>query len=134
MVSILTTLYLALNGLLYTGLGVAYLVSPHKMASKTDFVLSSGTAEVELRAIYGGLEIALGLFMIFCAFRPSWLVFGLVLTVVIYAGFAGGRIMGIILADSFGGITWKLLLFEVAAVLLGSALLVSLMLNSGAGK
>ena len=119
------SVYLVLNGLLFLGLGIAYLAAPAKMAGKTDFVLSTDVATVEIRAIYGGMEIAIGILLCICLLRPDWLVPGLVLTVVLYAGFVGGRIVGMIAAAEVGGITWKLLAFAVIDLAAGVVLLIS---------
>lgn len=125
MISRIGSIYLLLNGLLFLGLGVAYLLMPVRMAAKTDFVLSSDVAVIELRAIYGGMEVAVGALLVFCALRNGWMTSGLVFTAIVYGGFVAGRVIGMIAADNPGGMTWKLLAFEVTDLLIGLALLIS---------
>ena len=130
MLNKIQSVYLILNGVLFLGLGVAYLGWPAKLAGKTDMVLTTDTATIEIRAIYGGMEVALGLLLVVCALRHNWAFPALILTIVLYAGFAGGRIYGIIAASNPGVFTWKLLAFEVTALAAGCVLAVLKTLGS----
>jgi hypothetical protein len=69
------------------------------------------------------MEVAIGLLLCVCAFKTGWLAPGLVLATTLYAGFLGGRLVGMIAAGAAPGITLKLLAFEVVDLLIGVALM-----------
>jgi len=102
--------------------GVAGLFLPDRIAGIIGFGLESGAARGEMRAVYGGLFLALGLVIAVPVFRPRhrvwWLVSGLV-----FAGLVAGRIVSL-LTDGIHGYTLITGASEglAAAVLLFAAL------------
>lgn len=64
--------FLILNGVLYVLLGIWCAALPGKSASAVGFDLPTNGGKSEFITVYGGLEVSMGLFFLFCAFyKPS---------------------------------------------------------------
>ena len=57
-------------GLIYLGLGLWCLAAPEIAAGGVDYLLQSDTARAEFITIYGGLDIGIGLAMLWCGPVP----------------------------------------------------------------
>ncbi len=57
-------------GLIYLGLGIWCLAAPEIAAGGVDYLLQSDTARAEFITIYGGLDIGIGLAMLWCGPVP----------------------------------------------------------------
>lgn len=75
--------------------GVVFLLDPAGYASKVDLVAATPSARAEVRAMYGGLELALAVFLATCAQRPEWWRLGLLLSAVAFLGLGTGRAVGL---------------------------------------
>jgi len=118
-VVIAARIVLLLYGLMFMGFGVAFLLSPLKMASATAFDLLSPAAVTEMRAFYGGLEIGLGAYLLVAMAQRKWAGAALQALIAISGGIACGRLFGI-LVDGTAGVHMLLyLLVEVLGVVLG---------------
>ena len=64
--------FLILNGVLYILLGVWCAALPEKTSSAVGFALPTNGGKSEFITVYGGLEVSMGLFFLFCAFyKPT---------------------------------------------------------------
>lgn len=86
---------LALTGVVFAVIGAGFLVVPAAWAAWVEIVLPSPLARIDLRATYGGFDLAFGVFLMACARRAAWLRPGLWACGLALAGFAAGRIIGI---------------------------------------
>jgi hypothetical protein len=77
--------------------GTAFLLAPLGTLALTGIELDSPQAAVEIRAFYGGLELALGLALAWCALRRARWRDGLALTALIFGGIALARLFGMML-------------------------------------
>ena len=109
---------LILTGATYVGLGVSFFIWPEVMTSFVGIVLSEPSARTDIRAVYGGGEIGLGLFLFICARRADYASAGLLLGALSLGGLAFFRSVSIILDGPQPAITYGLL----ASELLGFAL------------
>lgn len=96
-------IFLGIAALIYLYFGTAFLIAPESMTAGIDMTLRSPTAVTDVRATYGGLEIALGIFVAVCALVPRMLATGLLVTAFSVAGFAFGRGVGLLI-DAPGGL------------------------------
>lgn len=108
-------LVLVLNGLAFLGFGLAFAVVPDTMLALLDLPIPNGVARTDLRAIYGGLEIGFGLYLLLSATRPSWLLSGLLASTLATAGLVTGRTFGLAL-DGLDPFNAKLLASEALAL------------------
>ncbi len=88
---------LLLSGLSLLAFGVAISYAPLRVMAMADVLATGAAAAVELRAFYGGLELALGALIVICAWRPDRRRDGLWLSVFIYAGVGTTRAIGMLI-------------------------------------
>ena len=95
--------------LIFTGFGLWFL-----------FVLlaaaQAGTSTyygVTARASYGGFELGVAAFLLWCAFREDWRHIGLIAATLFIAGLGLGRGAGILLEGGATGLVWFFLGIEV---------------------
>lgn len=94
----LARLLIVLSALMFLGLGVAFVVNPEGMAGSIDIVFANATARTDLMATYGGIEIGLGLFLLVCWRRSTWLSAGLTMNGLVFGGLGSARLVGMIQA------------------------------------
>jgi hypothetical protein len=84
--------YLAFGGVVTIGFGVVYLVRSRAMARMVEIELPSARARADYRSIYGGSQIAIGLFFCLGAWHPSWRPPGLAALGLFAVGFGVTRL------------------------------------------
>ena len=109
---------LLLAGLQLLAFGVMAAFDPVALLGPLGFVLSSGEAVTEARAFYGGVEIALGLLMSTCAYKPSWRKPGLVLVAACFAGIGVVRAVAMALSGTHSTFLVFALCVEIVLVVL----------------
>ena len=77
---------LVLLGLIFAGFGVAFLLWPSQMAMRVGIPLVTMAGTTDVRALYGGLEIGLGVFFAITAASRAWRVPGLLAAFCALAG------------------------------------------------
>lgn len=87
---------LLINGLLLAGYGVACLISPALPAGYMGVELGSAGGPVEFIAMYGGLQIAAGLYFAVCGVAISRFLEGIRLMAVLFAGLGLARLSGLL--------------------------------------
>lgn len=88
----ITAAYVALAGVVTISFGVAYLVWSHRMARLVGIVLRSAPARADYRSIYGGAQIAVGIFFLIAAWHRPWRTAGLVAVSLFALGFGVTRL------------------------------------------
>ena len=114
----LDTVLLMVAGISLLGFGIAFLVAPLATFAAAGIVLDGALAATELRAFYGGLEVALGGLLIACAMSPGRRRDGLVLTLVIFAAIGLARLGGMLASGADTGFLRAALATELALALL----------------
>jgi hypothetical protein len=94
--------------LMYLSFGVMFLFWPVHWTGTMGIKLSTSTAINDIRATYGGFELGMAAFLIYCLLAPQYLRIGLLAAGLSIAGFAIGRVTGLIL-DRPSGILMPLL-------------------------
>jgi len=108
---------LAFGALIFAGIGFLFLVAPVRWAAVVGIALPTPTARTDLRATYGGFDLALGVFLALCAVRTEWAVPGLIAQALALAGFGGGRLIGMLAERSASRLMLLFLGIEVAGAL-----------------
>jgi hypothetical protein len=93
---------LILAAVVFVLIGLGFLIAPVSWASVVEIALPTATARTDLRATYGGFDLAVGLFFALCARRLEWIRPGLAALGLAAAGFGGGRLLGITVEGSAG--------------------------------
>jgi hypothetical protein len=82
--------------LAWTPYGLYLLFSPASLESIAGVAAVHGAATTELRAMYGGLQVAIGLLYVGALLREHFVVPVLPVTVVLCGGLLGGRVIGVL--------------------------------------
>jgi hypothetical protein len=116
-------IFLAAMGLVFAGYGLMCLFVPGTVADATGMGLTSEVAEAEVRAMYGGLQFAVGALALSGAVRPELERTALISLCFLFAGLAGGRLFAILLASDPGGYNYAACAFEAASLAVAFLLL-----------
>lgn len=103
------------------GLGLMFLLIPDRMLAPVDLSLDSATARAEIRAFYGGFQLGVGAFLLWCWSGKRRVRTGLILATLIWTGSALGRIVGIISDPDQGWIIYVFLALDILGALLSGA-------------
>lgn len=101
-------------GLLYLGYGLWVLLSPSTSLGHLGADLSVVNTMSELRGSHGGLNVAIGLFLLWAAEQPYWFRYGLWLVFLMNVGYFGGRLVAVIGDGMPTGLVPLVMLLEVA--------------------
>ena len=91
-------MYLVVLGVVTAALGVAYVAAPTVFTDPTGFPALPAKALTDVRATYGGLQIAAGVFLLWTAIDRGRYLSGLFLLSVLFTAVGGSRAIGL-LAD-----------------------------------
>ena len=80
-------------GLMYLGFGLLFFFQP-RVLEKAKIMLSHPTGIMEVRSFYGGLEIGLGLFLLYALINESLRWPALLLTALVLGFILAGRLFG----------------------------------------
>ena len=102
---VLTQVFLVANSLFWLPWGFVNLIWPRSWSGEiipglNVYVLSSAVARTEVRAMYGGLQMAIGIFALIGAFRPKHRDSVLLFFVLALTGLAMCRLGGMIAEHS----------------------------------
>jgi hypothetical protein len=106
--------FLYLCGVLYLGFGLWVLLSPTTSLAYLDVHGATVNTMSDLRGSHGGLNVAIGLYLLWAAGNPAWFRYGLWLVFLMNIGYFGGRVMALITDGMPTGIVPLVMLMEVA--------------------
>jgi hypothetical protein len=119
-------IFLGLNAFVFIGYGLACLVSPAIVADAAGLQPTTGDGTVELRAMYGGLQAAVGMLALAALLRAELQRSVLLVLAFLFFGLASARMIGALLAVSdsmsVGSYTWGALSFELVCLVAAVAL------------
>lgn len=113
-------IFLVIAGLMWVVYGAYLLAVPQALAPLAGVSATSVTGTIELRAMYGGLEIAVGLFCLIAAFLPGMLFSGLLMMGLASAGFGITRLLSAAYAGEFSTYTRQGLSLELPLMLISA--------------
>src|SRR5262245_2750404 len=105
-------IFLTLSGLGWLLYGIYCFLVPGSLAEAAGVVAQSPTATTELRAMYGGLQAAIGVLALFGAARGDLRRTALLTIGFITAGLGTTRLLGVILDGGISAYTVMGLIFE----------------------
>ena len=109
--------YLGFLALMWAGIGLLLLAVPEALEGYAGVRAESGVARAELRAMYGGLSLAIAMATAMAMIRACWQFPVLFMHTVLCTGLAGGRLAGLFLDDAAAPYTYGALVFEVGSAL-----------------
>lgn len=113
----ITRVVLVANALVWLPYGLVCLLRPSTLADVAALGLASPTAIVEVQAMYGGLEIAIGVLALWGALRPRWAEAAIWSLLVLYCGLVGGRGLGLITSGDRSAYNLGAIAFELTGAL-----------------
>ncbi|NHA15697.1 DUF4345 family protein [Thioalkalivibrio sp. XN279] len=108
--------FLYLCGVLYLGYGLWVLLSPTTSLAYLGVDLSAVNAMSDLHGSHGGLNVAVGLFLLWSAGNQDWFRYGLWLVFLMNLGYLGGRLVALASDGMPTGIVPLVMLMEAAFV------------------
>lgn len=90
-------LLLVLSGITFIGFGVASLIWPGTLLVSVGIAPDTAAGRTEIRAMYGGLELAIGLFFLLSARRDDRVEPALLASTLFFFGLGAGRLCGMVL-------------------------------------
>ena len=107
--------FLAFSAAVWLPYGVYCFFQPAFLAEAAGVTATTTTATIELRAMYGGLEFAIGLLAMLAVFREPFRRPALVTLAFLCAGLAVSRLLGAIIHAEVSAYTGFALIFELAS-------------------
>jgi len=118
-----TRVFLGLSALLWLPYGLYCFFVPTSLADAAGVGALTPTGSTELRAMYGGLQAAIGLLAGFAVVRPGLVRPALVALAFLAGGLASARALGVLMDGGFSSYTAMGLGFELATVAIAALLL-----------
>jgi hypothetical protein len=110
-------------GLAFAGIGAWAVVAPSAALEAVDVAATGPGGVVELRAMYGGLQLGAALFFGWCAADAGRLRTGLFATATMLGGLGGVRALGLVLERPDGALLYTFAALELTAAAVAVALL-----------
>ena len=106
--------FLYVCGVLYLGYGLWVLLSPTTSLAYLGVNFDIVNAMSDLRGSHGGINVAIGLFLLWSAGNNAWFRYGLWLVFLLNIGYFGGRVFALISDGPPTGIVPLVMVMEVA--------------------
>ena len=110
--------------LVNAGIGVATLADPLGFLAAVGLSTTGPNGEIELRAMYGGLELGLAAFLAWCAVEKQRAAVGVIAMTFMLLGLGGIRLLSWFLLQPDGNEHLGLILFELSGAAIGIFLIV----------
>ena len=110
---------LLLTAFAYAGIGVLFLGWPDVMGRVAGLDPSDALALNDLRAVYGGLQLALAVFFVVASRQRAWHPAALWLQMLTFGGLAAGRLLSLALDGSPGTLGFVLHGLEILGLACG---------------
>jgi Domain of unknown function (DUF4345) len=117
--------YLVLNAALYVIFALWCTIAPSYTASALGLSWRNGSGKSEYITVYGGMEFAIAMFFLVCAFKPEWHQPGLIFGLLFYGGLVLWRIPTLILIPGVARTTYYFAASEFVLLLMALALWLS---------
>lgn len=96
-------------------IGLAYLLFPVEVLSLTGQFTIDSNALIDVRATYGGIQLGLGLFLVFQLVKRENIIFSLSLLAVIFTSVGGIRFVGALVETDVSYLHLLAALAEIAS-------------------
>lgn len=106
-------LYLFLNGIIYIILGSWCTISPEFTSNLIGLPINNPQGYAEYLAVYGGLEIGVGLYFLLMLLKKSQYTTAVIFGALFYGGIVLCRTIAILTYSNNLGFGWNLYLCEV---------------------
>ncbi len=115
--------FLLITGIVFAGFGLYCFFDPMLLSRATGMGLSTPTAIIEAKAMYGGLQFSMGLYLVYSSFQIHRVSQALLVLVFLFAGLAGARAYGLAVDAGDNGYNFIAVIYEICSGLIALALL-----------
>ena len=115
--------FLVFNVVVWLPYGIACLINPSVVTQFAGVAMSSSTGVTEVRAMYGGVQTALGLLALLALFNSSVVRPALITIACVVTGLALSRIAGFFIDGSNSPYTFGAMAFESLSMIIALGLL-----------
>ena len=105
--------FLILTAIVWVPYGVMCFLDPAALAESTGVVASTPTASTEIRAMYGGLQTAIGVLALLAIFKSGLARSALVCLATLSAGLLTARLLGLAIDGGYTAYTGMAIGFEI---------------------
>ena len=109
---------LAVTGLVFFVHGLVCFIHPATIGIESGLAMPTPSSVIEVRAEYGGLPIALGLFFLAAALQKIEVRTGLIVMLTATGGYATSRILAVAIMGDLDQYNAAAILYEVTTALL----------------
>jgi hypothetical protein len=114
----LTRIILGVFGVAWLGYGIFCFVSPGQLATIAGITTQEAWGVTELRAMYGGVQIAIGASALWGAIRPAWSRWALQVQLVVYLGLVPARTLSALMVGDSSSYTIGAIAFEAVSLVI----------------
>lgn len=107
-------IFLGINAILWLPYGIYCLFQPSSLAEAAGVAAASTTGTIELRAMYGGVQSAIGVLCGLAALRDEFRRPALIGLAFVTSGLFLGRVAGVFIADEVSSYTGMALGLEIS--------------------
>jgi len=105
--------FLILTTIVWIPYGLMCFLDPAGLAASTGVVASTPTASTEIRAMYGGLQTAIGALALVAIFKPGLAKSALVCLATLSVGLLTARLLGLAMDGGYTSYTGMAIGFEI---------------------
>jgi hypothetical protein len=109
---------LTITGLVFFVHGLVCFIHPATIGLESGLAMPTPSSVIEVRAEYGGLPIALGLFFLAAAFKKIEVRTGLLVMLTVVTGYATARIIAALMAGTLDPYNLAAIAYELPTALL----------------
>ena len=109
---------LAVTGLVFFVHGLVCFIHPATIGIESGLAMPTPSSIIEVRAEYGGLPMALGLFFLAAALQKIKVRTGLIVMLTVVTGYATARIAGVLITGQIDQYNAAAILYELTTALL----------------
>jgi len=110
---------LTATGLMFFIHGLVCFIHPATIGIESGLAMPTPGSVIEVRAEYGGLPMALGLFFLAAALQKVQLRTGLLVMVTALGGYASARVLAVLISGQVDTYNLAAIAYEVISLLLG---------------
>ncbi|MEM8861080.1 MAG: DUF4345 family protein [Chloroflexota bacterium] len=115
-------IFLYVAAAFYLLFAILYMVFPLTLAGAMGVTTADSTGIIDIRAVYGGFQLGLAIFLFWAAGAEEWTYPGLLITVLTTGGIAIVRLVSMVISWEIGN-HWIGLAIEVVVTLIATVLI-----------
>jgi hypothetical protein len=112
----LARIILGVFSVAWGGYGIFCFVSPEQLATIAGVTTQAAWGVTELRAMYGGVQMAIGASALLGAIRPAWTRWALQVQLLVFLGLVPARVLSAVMGGDSSSYTIGAISFEAVSL------------------